>query len=53
MTQTMTFFQRHIRAVNLIGGSLLILIGLLMATGLWNQMMISLQAVIGDFGTIL
>lgn len=53
MTQTMTFFKRHIRAVNLIGGSLLILIGLLMVTGLWNQMMISLQAVIGDFGTIL
>jgi cytochrome c-type biogenesis protein len=53
MTQTMTFFKRHIRTVNLIGGSLLILIGLLMVTGLWNQMMISLQAVMGDFGTIL
>lgn len=53
MTQTMTFFKRHIRAVNLVGGSLLIVIGLMMVTGLWNQMMISLQAVIGDFGTIL
>ncbi len=53
MTQTMTFFKRHIRAVNLIGGGLLILIGLLMVTGLWSRMMFSLQAVIGDFGTIL
>jgi cytochrome c-type biogenesis protein len=53
MTQTMTFFKRHIRVVNLIGGGLLILIGLLMVTGLWSRMMFSLQAVIGDFGTIL
>lgn len=53
MTQTMTFFKRHIRAVNLIGGALLILIGLLMVTGLWNDMMFSLQAVIDNFDTIL
>lgn len=53
MAQTMTFFKRHIRVVNLIGGGLLILIGLLMVTGLWSRMMFSLQAVIGDFGTIL
>ncbi len=53
MTQTMTFFKRHIRAVNLIGGALLILIGLLMVTGIWSQIMFSLQAVMGSFGTIL
>lgn len=53
MTQTMTFFKRHIRVVNLIGGALLILIGLLMVTGLWSKMMFAMQAVIGDFGTIL
>ena len=53
MTQTMTFFKRHIRAVNLIGGGLLIAIGLLMMTGLWSSMMYSLQAVIDNFGTIL
>ncbi|WP_449278279.1 cytochrome c biogenesis CcdA family protein [Leucobacter sp. GX24907] len=53
MTHTMTFFKRHIRVVNLIGGGLLILIGLLMVTGLWSRMMYSLQAVIGGFGTIL
>jgi cytochrome c-type biogenesis protein len=53
MTQTMTFFKRHIRIVNLVGGGLLILIGLLMVTGVWNRMMISLQAVMTNFGTIL
>jgi len=53
MTQTMTFFKRHIRVVNLIGGGLLILIGLLMVTGIWSQIMFSLQAVMSDFGTIL
>ncbi|MBK0419457.1 cytochrome c biogenesis protein CcdA [Leucobacter sp. CSA1] len=53
MTQTMTFFKRHIRAVNLIGGGLLILIGLLMVTGLWSRMMYALQAVIGGYVTPL
>lgn len=53
MTQTMAFFKRHIRAVNLIGGGLLILIGLLMVTGIWSQIMFSLQAVMANFGTIL
>lgn len=51
MTQTMTFFKRHIRAVNLIGGALLILIGLLMVTGLWSRMMFALQAVISSYVT--
>ncbi len=53
MTQTMTFFKQHIRAVNLIGGGLLILIGLLMVTGLWSRMMYALQAVIGGYVTPL
>lgn len=53
MTQTMTFFKRHIRVVNLIGGVLLILIGLLMVTGIWSKMMFALQAVIGGYVTPL
>ncbi|GAA1602511.1 cytochrome c biogenesis protein CcdA [Leucobacter chromiireducens] len=53
MTQTMTFFKRHIRTVNLIGGGLLILIGLLMVTGLWSKMMFALQAVIDGYVTPL
>ncbi|WP_200330242.1 cytochrome c biogenesis protein CcdA [Leucobacter sp. L43] len=53
LTRTMTFFKRHIRVVNLIGGGLLILIGLLMVTGLWSKMMYALQAVIGGYVTPL
>ena len=51
MTQTMTFFKRHIRAVNITGGVLLILIGLLMVTGLWGIITNELQAVIGGYVT--
>ena len=49
MTQAMSFFRRHIRAVNLVGGAILILIGLLMVTGLWSRMMFAFQAVIDGY----
>ena len=39
--------RRHIRAFNIAGGVLLILIGVLMVTGLWNVILSSLGAVIG------
>ncbi|BDZ54407.1 cytochrome c biogenesis CcdA family protein [Agromyces marinus] len=45
----LAFVRRHIRAVNLIGGALLILIGLLMVSGVWTIWMYDLQAVIGGF----
>ena len=40
------FFRRHVRAVNIIGGALLIVLGVLMVTGLWTQLMSSLTGVI-------
>ncbi|WP_400999871.1 cytochrome c biogenesis CcdA family protein [Agromyces sp. GXQ0307] len=45
----LAFVRRHIRAVNLIGGGLLIAIGLLMVSGLWTIWMYELQAVISGF----
>src|SRR5690606_38339814 len=51
MTQTMTFFKKHMRTVNIIGGSLLILIGILMVTGLWAWITSELQVVIGGYVT--
>lgn len=45
------FFRRHIRAVNLAGGALLLLLGLLMVSGLWGRLMSSLTGVIGGFTT--
>jgi cytochrome c-type biogenesis protein len=44
-----TFMKRHIRIVNIVGGALLVLIGILMVTGVWSQMMYALQAVMNSF----
>ncbi|TAM68176.1 MAG: cytochrome c biogenesis protein CcdA [Microbacteriaceae bacterium] len=43
------FLRRHTRAVNLIGGGLLIAIGLLMVSGVWNYWIIQLQGVLPYF----
>jgi cytochrome c-type biogenesis protein len=49
VTGSLAFFRRHIRTINIIGGSLLIAIGLLMVSGLWTIWMYELQAVITGF----
>ncbi len=43
------WLRRHIRAVNIVGGVLLIAIGLCMVLGLWQSLMSHLTAVIGGF----
>ncbi len=48
-TKTMGFLRRHIRVINIIGGSILILIGVLMLSGLWNIMINDFQGVIGSY----
>jgi len=48
-TKSVTFLKRHIRAINIAGGILLIVIGALLATGLWTMWMSSLQAWIGGY----
>jgi cytochrome c-type biogenesis protein len=50
-TAATTFFRRHIRAINLTGGALLFLLGLLMVSGVWGRLMSSLTGVIGGFTT--
>ncbi|TDN91871.1 cytochrome c biogenesis protein CcdA [Microbacterium sp. BK668] len=44
-TRSVAFLRRHIRAVNIIGGILLIVLGVLMVTGVWTAMMAQLQGV--------
>ena len=44
------WLKRNIRVVNIVGGALLIVIGIAMVTGLWQQFIASLGAVIG--GTV-
>lgn len=47
-TKAIGFLRRHIRIVNIIGGVLLILLGILMVTGLWTDIMSRLGAVMGS-----
>ncbi|WP_347877688.1 cytochrome c biogenesis protein CcdA [Diaminobutyricimonas sp. TR449] len=43
---SVAWVKRHVRTINIAGGSLLILMGLLMVTGVWRQLMLMLQGVI-------
>ncbi len=47
-TKSVAFVRKHIRVVNLIGGALLIVLGLLMVTGFWGRWMSTLQGVMGN-----
>jgi cytochrome c-type biogenesis protein len=51
--KSLSFVKRHMRAVNIVGGSILIAIGLLMVTGLWSTLMSHLGAVIASYGTVV
>jgi cytochrome c-type biogenesis protein len=46
---SVAFVKRHIRTINIIGGVLLVIIGILMATGLWSTIMSQFLAVIQGF----
>ncbi len=50
VTRANAWLKKHIRAINIVGGVLLIIIGLAMVTGLWQLFVSSLGAVIG--GTV-
>lgn len=50
---TVKWIRRHIRAINIAGGILLILIGVLMVSGLWQAMMSNLTAVINGFTPVI
>lgn len=46
---SVAFLKRHIRAINIIGGVLLVIIGILMVTGLWTEFLSQFLAVIQGF----
>jgi cytochrome c-type biogenesis protein len=51
-TGSMAFLKRHIRVVNIIGGSLLVAIGILMVSGVWQNLMSQLGAAVNNgFGS--
>lgn len=47
-TSATAFMRRHIRTVNIVGGALLIVLGALMVTGVWTQIMSRLTAVMSS-----
>ncbi len=44
-TRSVAFLRRHVRTVNLIGGAVLIVLGVLMVTGVWGVLMSQLTGV--------
>ena len=50
---SVAFVKRHLRAFNLFGGGMLILIGVLLMTGIWGQFLIWMQGVTSGFQLIL
>ncbi len=49
VTTTVAAARRHIRIINIVGGAMLVVIGILMVTGLWSLIMSQLGAVINEF----
>lgn len=46
MGRVTSFFRTHIRAINITGGTIMIVIGLLMVTGVWSRLMSVMQVVV-------
>lgn len=49
MSGTLEFLKRNARTLQIVGGSLLVAVGLAIATGLWDQLMILLRPMIQGF----
>jgi cytochrome c-type biogenesis protein len=48
VTGSLAFLKRHIRVVNIVGGALLVLVGLLMVSGVWQLLMSELGAAVNS-----
>ncbi|MDO9395650.1 MAG: cytochrome c biogenesis protein CcdA [Herbiconiux sp.] len=49
VTGSVAFLKRHIRTINIVGGALLVVIGILMVSGVWTIFVYEMQAVINGF----
>lgn len=52
-TKSVAFLKKHIRAINIFGGVVLILLGIAMLTGVWSLIVNWLQGVFGVFTPVL
>jgi cytochrome c-type biogenesis protein len=48
VTGSLAFLRRHIRLVNIIGGAILVIIGVLMVSGIWQLLMSELGAAVNS-----
>ena len=48
-TKSVAWVKKHIRAFNLAGGAMLVILGVLMVTGLWNEVVTFSQVVFSGF----
>ena len=53
VTGSVAFLKRHIRTINIVGGILLILVGVLMVTGVWTLIVFHMQGMISGFVTAI
>ncbi len=53
MTRTLDWVRRHRRAVSVVGGSMMVLVGILLVSGIWDSIVIDLQNWVGGFETVL
>ena len=48
-TKSVAWVKKHIRAINIAGGAMLVILGVLMVTGLWNEVVSFSQVVFSGF----
>jgi cytochrome c-type biogenesis protein len=53
MSGALAFLSRNARSLQAVGGGLLVLVGVALATGLWDQLMFQLRPLIQGFETVL
>ena len=53
MTRTVGILRRHQVAVMRIGGLMMVAVGVLLVTGLWDQLMARLTVWVGSFETVI
>lgn len=52
-TGALDFVRRHIRVINIVGGSILVALGVLMISGVWKMWIGSMQILIGSYTTVV
>jgi cytochrome c-type biogenesis protein len=49
----LSFVRRHYRAVMNVGGAMLVVVGALLVTGVWQSMLVHVQGWVGGYGTVI